>query len=37
MKTLLNFIEEQGGIFTLMVEIGLGLFVLISLVKCAAE
>lgn len=35
MKALLEYIEANGGLFATLFEIALGLFVIISLARCA--
>lgn len=35
MKALLQWIDQQGGLFSVLFELGLGLFVVVCLVRCA--
>lgn len=37
MKALLDWIDKHGGIGDVLIELGIGLFFLICLVRCAAE
>lgn len=37
MKALSDLIDRHGGLFFFLCELGLGLFAIISLVKCAAS
>jgi hypothetical protein len=37
MKDFLEWVDSRGGIFGVMIEIGLGLFIIVSLVRCAVE
>jgi hypothetical protein len=37
MKAFLEWVDSRGGIFGLLIELGLGLFVCISLARCAFD